>query len=342
MASTVATVAWYNIVDISRISNLNFIFENDDSLFEMTLLDQNGEVIKNDDGSINYGPYTNSELGITEETKLDNVSGMYENVWLNENTAMEEAYPTFRSAYRYGGSHQCTDDATGGYTLEGHQNGYVQNVFILKANVDCSIYLSDHTSLVPDYDTNETIARRTGVNADDLNQAAKAARLSFFSNDGYTIVKTEDEVTNYGGVLDLDLNGYYDSRSGKEVLYGEYDESQLVYEGVGQSEEPMETKNTFISHHQKDINMVKDEDKIVKKENSKTISSLIYNEETWMHGSDLPEPICKLRANEEKRLVVSLYIEGWDIHAIDSIQLACFDMSIGFVALLNDPFNSNN
>jgi len=342
LTSIVATAAWYNIVDIARINNINLIFYNEDTTLTLELLDRNGEVVKNEDGSIKYGEFTNEELGINSETKLDNVSGMFESSWNGGEENTSDVVPTFRSAYRSVGNYQQTVDATGGYSEDGYQKNYIQNSFYLTCSKDARIYLSDNTNLIPNEELNEEIAKRTGASLEGLNKAAQAARISFYSDDGYVITKLDEEQTLFGGILDINCDGYYDYRSDdeemKEVLYGEYDSSEVIYEGVGEAQTPLDTNNTFISNHKEGVKMIKDNGiDIVKKENSVTIDSLKPSvfEELGRGDGNEPEPIMYLKANERKRLVVSIYIEGWDLNTTDEIQLACFNFGLGFVALTN-------
>ena len=49
-------------------------------------------------------------------------------------------------------------------------------------------------------------------------------------------------------------------------------------------------------------------------------------------------PICHVKKGEQKRIVMSIYVEGWDIHMTDDIESASFDVSISFTGLVK---NSN-
>ena len=217
--------------------------------------------------------------------------------------------------------------------------GYLQTILWLYANEDCEIYLSPDSGIAPNEEKNAETAREKGRDIDKLRKVTNAVRLSFYSEDGYVIAKTgESKQTYYGGILDMNGDGYYDSYDGKEVLYGEYNTDALTddyYADPTGHEDPYEGGDTFTANHNPDVKQViydKDDAKLaIKKENSVDIEYLQYDETEPLRRLD---SICKLSKGERKRVVFSVYCEGWDEYMTDAIESAAFNINIGFVALI--------
>ena len=338
--SSVATLAWYNMNDIAAIGNLNLRVGIEQNAWLKLELEKNGERIidEDDDG------YTKEELGI-EGKYLGQVSGMFESDWLNETTDLKEVVPHFRKHFR-----PRSNDKPIEASQDDEDSFYVQNEFYFKAGHDMTIYLSPECSIAPNKEKNEEAGARLGVDPNKLNNVVNAIRYSFLTDEGYIICKPSSvsKQTYYGGILDLDKDGYYDyNEDNKEILYGEYNSTPKYIDGEVEDLDPLkDNKNTFIANHAKGIQKVDfvDEDRTtftdingqhieIKKEKSYALNSLRFDETNYLAGK--LTPICHLEKGEEKRIIVSIYMEGWDEYMTDEIASASFDVNISFTGIID-------
>ena len=328
--SAVATSAWYNLLDIAVVSNLNLKIDMKDAWLKLDLK-KNGQIIENDGNG-----YTKEQLGI-EGALLEDVSGMYQDSWLNNGFDFQNDVPRFHSRYRLGLSKTETF-----YEPEENINKtYVQNEFILSAGMDTDVYLDPDTYIKPNLEANQAKADEKGWDANrvsKLNEAVHAVRISFLTDEGYHIVKLgEREDTYYGGVLDLNKDGYYDNDGEKEYMYGEYSgtPSYLPASSADPSQVELDNAkdnhNVFVACHQKGIEQVNVPSMNIKKENAKKIDSMTFDVNDPLKATT---PICHVQAGETKRIVVSIYVEGWDRDMTDDIDQATFNVNIAFTGLV--------
>ncbi len=357
VASAVATAAWYNLLDIAVISNLNLKIDVSDAKLDLYLTAKNsGEKIKLDDDHPNG--FTEDELGI-KETVLTDVSGMYESEW--KNTANPETdVPRFHTRYQP----NVNQRHNGFISEEEVKKSIVQaEFFFCSENYDMDVYLDSSTSFTANstmnYDAAKEKAKKHGYSESDsnfetivggikdrLDKAIYAARLSFYSSDGYYIInphKGEDVIdgeveTYYGGVLDLNKDGFIDYNSNKEILYGELidDSVPVSYSGVGTSDDDYKKDvlkyNTFEGEHKNGVQIV---DWNAAKENVRIENSQNLKRYTFDSIDPLTRrPICHVNRGEEKRVIMSIYVEGWDRHMTDDIESASFDVNIAFTATI--------
>ena len=281
---------------------------------------------------------------------------MFESDWLNESTDLTTALPKFHTRYRPMG----VSGNTGFISDEEMEKNIVQKEFVLYSeNYDMDIYLDEVTSFTPNTKMNYDKAKEKADDKNDANEIAQikdkldqviyAARLSFLTDEGYIIINPHKGVdinnqpieTYYGGILDLNKDGFYDSRDGKEVLYGEQIDPGIPvpYKGVGNSDDDhmkdVKKYNTFQGEHKNGVQMV---DVDLAKENIRIekSESLKYYTLDLEHDPLKDTPICHVKKGEQKRIVMSIYVEGWDIHMTDDIESATFDVNIAFTGLVKD------
>ena len=346
--SSVATAAWYNMIDIAIIGSLNMRVNLDENAWlKLQLLDNDGNPVEDLEGD----GYTKEQLGI-EGKALGQVSGMYQDDWYNEETKLNEnLLPQFRRNYR-----PRINEKPSLATQDDEGNFYVQNVFEFTAGREMDIYLSENTGIAPNHEKNvEAEANSNGeLHADRLDNVVNAVRYSFLTNEQYIVCKPADikgdsEQTYFGGILDLDKDGYYDyDEDNKEILYGEYESTPNYVEL--DVEEPNESfkdnKNTFIANHAEGIKQVEfvNQDRSVfldtnnkqieiKKEESYSLNSLAFDQVNYL--AKKLTPICHIDEGETKRIVISIYVEGWDVDMTDEIASASFDVDISFTGIID-------
>ena len=339
--SAVATSAWYNLLDIAVVSNLNLTINMDDAYMRLDLK-KGDEIIENTGEG-----FTFEQLGITKDTILTDVSGMYQSNWLNDSFNPQEDFPTFRTRYHLGTNKK----DTGIESVENKNKTYVQNEFMLYANKGIDVYLDSSSFIQSNTEANEKIAKENNWSEDrlrGLNKVANAVRISILTEDGdYFVIKSgeiEEDDVYFGGRLDLNKDGYYDNDGEKEFLYGEYSEDydyeSKMLDGLLEDPSPEDLEkaknnhNTFEAYNQKGIKRVDVEDayKHVEKENALLIKSMTFdiNDPLKLTATKL----CHVEAETTKRIVVSIYVEGWDPDMTDDIASASFDVNIAFTGLV--------
>lgn len=167
-----------------------------------------------------------------------------------------------------------------------------------------------------------------------LNRIEDSIRLSILVlndtgkeiNDDYQYVIVDPHkngTTNLGGILDIDGDGYYDSVSGKEVIYGDVlDSSKAIWKEDVRSEDlgNIGTHSCFDAAHKKgvhELDFEKSKDMNIVEEHSLSLEEL--NQFTFTLQADL-----------SKKIVLSLYIEGWDKDSVDYTMYSHFITSLGF------------
>ena len=336
VTSVAVTYAWYTINIMTSIDSLNMRITSEpyeDFALRIELENSLGRLTPENrpDG------YTLDDMEYDRDIGLNDVSGMFEEDWL-KGANYKTVLPEFKRNY---GAVASSPDRSSKAT-----QGYLQTVLWLKATEDCEIYLAPGDVVTPNKEKNEETARIKGRDVNKLMDVTNAVRLSFFSEDessedGYRYIIAnpgESEVTYYGGLLDMNGDGYYDYVDGKEILYGQYNTSAaLNYEqGNGDPEPYAESlRDTFHANHYPGISHLKyeedDPNLAIAKEKSVKLATLQYDENEPLRPL---ESICKLKKNEEKRLVLSVYCEGWDRHMTDAIESAAFNIDISFLALI--------
>ena len=330
VVSVASTYAWYTISIMTNIDSLNIRVGVREDYYLKLYLDRYKTGIEED---FLYNPdgYTLEEMGYDRDTGLHDVSGMFESDWLNDKTDMKTVYPEFKRNY---GSSPASPNRS--YVAT---EGYLQTVYYLESNENCEIYLTPDSKVTANEEKNLETSRKKNRDYNKLMQVTNSVRLSFFSEDGYIVANPgESEETYFGGVLDMNGDGYYDYIDGKEVLYGEYNTEAVTYntDATGESD-PMDVnvRDTFHAHHMLNVDQVNvdynDKNLAIKKENSVKIDALRYEEDDPLKDVT---PICKIKKGEKKRLVLSVYVEGWDRYMTDAIESAAFNIDIGFLALI--------
>ena len=231
--------------------------------------------------------------------------------------------------------------------------GYFSQKLYLKSDDDVIVTInSDETFIKPKIEYNHLYAQELAsgdpsINADEielqLNTLAKAMRFSVLvldeDNYEYVIIDPNKEVdTYYGGILDVNDDDYYDffRKSGDNLLYerfyGEINNKEFLrYDDPLDSdsgyEYPSEEPHAFNAKHKKDIkkfNLQKSLDAglEIKKEESYTLEEIDSNKNL------LRFPVYQDKPTE---IVLSIYIEGWDLESVNCTKGATFDSSLGFV-----------
>ena len=177
-----------------------------------------------------------------------------------------------------------------------------------------------------------------------LANLVNAMRFSILINDEnyyhyYIIDPNKVDETYYGGLLDNNVDRYYDYYRKQsdgleyEKLYGEYvgNADDIVYidplDEDSSYSNPTEDPNAFNAKHKKGVKRVDLQSTL----NSGLIE--IKREESYsLEGFDTPDKPFHFPVYEDRpqEIVLSIYIEGWDLDSINYTMGATFNSSIAF------------
>lgn len=320
--SATSTYAWYAITEKFRIAGLKMTIDHDDSVFKL------GRKV---DGEIKWQadePYSLSDFGYDNPT-LNNISNMFHDEYPS---SYDDTFsPYFYKGYRPGGSTTKTQEATDRF-----EDGFVQLEFFIEVSEDALIYLTPTSKAAPSVDANAETAAKKGVSVDALNNVTEASRISFYSEYGYVVAELgeKDEDVIYAGELDLLGDGYFDANSsGEETLFGQYSGTPTHGEALIVDEDvPSGTKmDIFHAKHRAGNRKVDADSYEAKAEIAHPLSYYAFTD-----GYGGKHPVAVAKANQENRLVVSVYLEGWDHDMTSEIIYASFGFELGFIAVF-DP-----
>ena len=264
------------------------------------------------------------------------VSSMYEGNWRNDTVTSVEK-PTFKETYRTG---KISSEATYRETKDATE-GFLTKEIYLKASQDCYAMVSEESSFSPNTAKNEEIANSLvdtfpNLSHDEivknLNTTYKSLRYSFLYNDKdyliYDPYKVEDTI--FAGPLDINSDGYYDyyrkDDSYYEFLYGEYLNSDKLLYGTNKfnSDGELPETTTFSAKTRGNVNHIDLSRSVlnglvVAKENSLSSSALKTKRHLFL-----------LKKGEPYRVVLSIYLEGWDLDNTSLAMYGSFNANLTF------------
>ena len=159
-------------------------------------------------------------------------------------------------------------------------------------------------------------------------QIHKAVRFHINNKRGSYIVSPSSEeggTNNVGGILDLDLNGYYDyNDENRETVYGEY-EGTYSYESSPRSEDtnvPKQDRTSFVANHKKGIYALD--------QSSFTPKTVSYDGLSKLTSREYPIAVSDSNFNGLSYGEIDVYLEGWDPHVVDQEQESAFNLDLSF------------
>jgi len=319
-AFVTSTIAWFAVSDILQVRNISIGYNSED--FQIGLL-------KN--GTVDYS----SAIDVSEDVKLTPVSSMYESKWFSESDLVDLAkvdatFPRFMSSYPSYTSGQLDTHET-----EYASEGYYQMELYFSSNKDTYVFLDTTTSITANAARNAAIAAQTGDAVSDLNKVASCLRASFYGDEGYTIYEpnvTASSATPLAGRLDVLYNdGYYDyDDNNREILYGDYnyDSCTLAYDAADPTspEATVTATNGFDALTKPGVqalDLAKSANLAITAETTYPLSALTLTAATQ-------HPLLFIPANGVRRMVLSLYVEGWDRDCVNSVKDASFLANLVF------------
>ncbi len=328
-ASVLATssLAWFQVGNTTYVRNLQIAYEAND--FTVEIKDANGDLISSDTGVFVF----------SDPVKTRAVSSMFMDDWLDaDNIDPEKDFPGLRTCYSLGTSNTLTPIAKPG-------TNYLAFELYFSCRQDVYIYLDEHTSVTPNHDINVETANafdpfylHPSMTPEALDKITDSIRVSFFSNMGHTIYEPNVETctnTRFAAKLDIaPTDGFYDFDSeGKEFLYGEYDPScleQLDYQEVT-VENSFESRGNVFEGVSKKGNLAFSEEKVDELDQKGLIAhEQSYSLQELNVFAETKHPLLFVPANSTRRMVMSIYAEGWDKDCTNAVEFASFATNVVF------------
>lgn len=303
LTSTMASFAWYRLDAFASISNL-FITTRAGNDLEIGFRRGNDIVYAD---ALGEKELSFLDPQFEKNRYLADVSGMFLSSWLNQDTDLKRSFPVLRQAYTVGGSTTITPKA---------ESRFLQFELFFRSLEPCHLYLDPGTSL---------------KNVKEEADLLASMRVSFLSEDCYLITepKKDDVPTRFGGLLSLhDGNGFFDNANGREILYGEYAGEPKYLPPIDQNTEVLEERDVFHAQHQPGVERVDLSSVSFAYERTVSLDDLVYSPES---NNKLSLGI--VPAKEEYRVVLTIYIEGWDTESIDRHSTGSVQISLSFLGV---------
>ena len=344
------TLAWYGASDRLNVENLEVSVYSKGNLKVSTSpnLDSFVENLTNEDLN-----------NLSDDFLFAPVSTMYKKSWMDQKSAIPEFYDS--------ASKQVL--SSGEPYLEKAEYGYFQRDIYLLTTVPNQYAVLDLSSEADGgcfFKTGDNFARAqdlynkhhdvwTDLSLSDiqnkLDNLINCLRVSILVNQGedyhYYIVdptKNEGDVTYLGGRLDNDKNGYFDSYKNlqgehKEVIYGEVNDRSLIkYDdpvdpdfkdnsGAAVVDEAAHfLSNSFVANSKPSVYTYNEEKSKengfeIAKEESLSLEKL---------KTDDTSLLIPLVSGEPTKIVLSIYLEGWDLDCINATMGASFNTKLSF------------
>lgn len=279
-------------------------------------------------------------------------SSMYSETWQNERIET----PLFKSGF----SDLVTSNMVGEGRTVRATKGYFSEELRIKSATDCyllvdpvnSFFLSDEEyNLKKAHDLRRLPGNKDLTEeqiAENLNKIKDSLRVSLLvlndvgnNNDTtynyYIIDPYKREVidgavveheTYFGGTLDNDGDGYYDYVNGEEVVYGQVNDPELISrtEAPGSDVKAQGQYTCFNADHYGKADMFDEE---TSKQNG-----LEFAKEKSIALQDGNDPekgvVIQLKKDTPKRVVISIYLEGWDKDNTNMTMYGKFKMKLCF------------
>ena len=334
-----STYAWFSIASEAQVDDMSMTLGSMGDIYlglkvpNQTVADKYhldvGDIYYPADGNITQSLLV--EFGqLSLDTELISMTSCYDNVWLEDSSIPDdEKFPIFNQL-------PTKADIHGKNTIDTKFRNklYYQFELYVKSSKDMFIYVDSSTSILPDENLNRQVARNSSdVTVDELNKTVEALRVSYYTDDNYFIYEPYPDYDNgervkeaYFGKLDaVPHDGYYDiDLDYNEILFGAYEnEDKIVYGESGRDKNYRQyvgNEMMLAESHDKasciDIEKSLENGVVGKFENAYTLEEISgkhadVDEEfalfylTGMENTEVDQI-------DEKRLVVSIWVEGWD------------------------------
>lgn len=348
------SLAWYSSGDRLAISSVDLSVRTDPKLKVSTSNDLSTFVDKID---LNSDEYEED----SEKFLFKPVSTMYRDGWLNENKNEPIFYDSSFVA-----------SINGDNKLVAEQGFYSKKIYLLTeqdyyVGIDAKESLFENDKAANSLRAQEIYASKDNEEAqlsvaqieEALNKLRDCLRVSILINDveddryinnRFSVInptkESDDDKVYFGGLLDNDNDGYYDTVPmldnnqvvQAEYLYGEINDRELAKyhdpENPGGEDEkknpsPKLLGNSFLGDHKKTVYTYDELASINNNMQFKEEGAIsLENLENFDKGIIIP-----CYANQPREIVISIYLEGWDLDCINGTMGASFNTKLSFKIL---------
>lgn len=329
-----ASLAWYASSDRLQVNSIDLDLRTDESVGLYIGTSTNEEAFKE--------KLSNEDLNKVKQ--FAPTSSMFHNHWLDAKKDMPEFYNlTEHDIYGVPDFDKPSSD------------GFYQQKLYLLNNIDYYVTLdTEQTFITSDKTSNhlraQALVGKVGeLTVDEieekLNKLENSMRFSILVNTPnfyqYYIIdpnKDENKVTYYAGRLDVNADDYFDTFNDREILYGEIENRDaIVYDNP---EDPTfvkpfkETPNEFFGNAFSGKN---DKAAYTYNEQNSLQAGVKYKQEPSISLDDInsnDNPLLIPCYNGvPTEIVLSIYLEGWDLDCYNSTMGASFDAQLSFKVL---------
>ncbi|MCI2069077.1 MAG: hypothetical protein LKJ88_05825 [Bacilli bacterium] len=209
------------------------------------------------------------------------------------------------------------------------------------ASLPVIMYLDKSTSLSADSSKNAAMVSamkgKLNLSQTELDKIIYSLRISILTSDNYYILDPFKEETTYlaGRLNAIGGDDYYDTYgvgfssgnySSKEALFGEYSGfDKIVWDAPLTTDSTVSgTVTAFNAKTQAGNSPLNIEQSVANGVKLTEEDSFLLTDFAYSSARSTNYPLAKLHPGETKRIVVSYYIEGWDLDNIDAVQYASF------------------
>lgn len=349
------TLAWYGSSNRLSVNYLDVGISGDDHL-KVSLTNEEGSFVSH---------LGNEQLkDPNNDFRFEPVSTMFKSNWMND----QKDNPVF-----YDSSYALTP-TSGIPDLKVANKGYFSKKIYLLSDVNFFVTLDGEQSFFRNNEDSNFLRAQTLYNnyknesgfnftvdqlKESLNDLEKCLRISILVTNPnyyrYYIIdpnKDDGEVTTYGGLLDNDGDGYYDTYDSmkleddqmvaqeKETVYGEVlDRSKIVYKDPLHDDSVPDSTSPETSFFGNSFNGISKETVYTYDEQASIANGLEFAKEESVTFEDIKESgmntnvLIPCYANVATEIVVSIYLEGWDKQCVNATMGASFEGNLSFKLL---------
>lgn len=349
------TLAWYGSSNRLSVNYLDVGIKGDDHL-KLSLTNEEGSFVSH---------LGNEQLkDPNNDYQFEPVSSMFKNNWMNEQKDMPIFYD----------SSTALTPTSGIPDLKVANKGFFSKKIYLLSDVNFFATFDGEQSFFKNNEDSNFLRAQTLYNSyknepgfnfsidqlkKNLDDLEKCLRVSILVNNPnyyrYYIIdpnKDDGEVTTFGGRLDNDGDGYYDTydhvemvnnqmvHEEKETIYGEVlDRSKIVYNNPLHDSSVDDTTTPETSFFGNSFNGISKETVYTYDEQASMANGLEFAKEESVTFQDIADSgvntniLIPCYANVATEIVVSIYLEGWDKQCVNATMGASFEGNLSFKLL---------
>ena len=323
-SSIAATYAWFSIREYARINQISLSTQQGANL-EIGYRSTDGDVIYK--SQLGEDDFQVIDPHYDTNKNLRDVSSMFQADWLDTNIPANEKTPVLLESYSRSSARTKTPQA---------KSHFLQFELFFRSSESGHLYLGDDTYLRPSQNDNERVSILKGIPTEKLNNVANAARISFYSENAFYICEAnpiQDEPTVFAGPLSIhNQEGYYDHSEGKEILYGSYRGEPQYLPALEFDQADVSSHDSFHAIHKAGVSPIDLSSIEPEIEETNSLQEFIFDGASSITNKKALGP---LRANEDFRLVITIYLEGWDKDLTEEVLEGRFDVNLSFALHLD-------